>query len=77
MGFNLRTFSIEMLVRFYQADKIEGIGKAIGKTDGYIFADNKSSKIVKHWLKGDKEKATKIIEKYVSGITNEASSNSM
>ena len=76
MGFNLRIFNIEMLVKFYQQDKIEGIGKAIGKTDGYIFADNKSSKIVKHWLKGNKEKAIEIIEKYVSGITIEASSNS-
>jgi hypothetical protein len=76
MGFNLRTFNIEMLVRFYQVDKIDGIGKAIGKTDGYIFADNKSSKIVKHWLKGNKEKVIEIIEKYVSGITTEASSNS-
>ena len=76
MGFNLRTFDIEMLVRFYHVDKIEGIGKAIGKTDGYIFADNKYSKIVKHWLKGNKEKAIEIIEKYVSGITTQASTNS-
>ena len=75
MGFNSRIFSIEMLVRFYQNDKIEGIGKAIGKTDGFIFADSKSSKIVKHWMKGNKEKAIQIIEEHVSRITTETSSD--
>ena len=43
MGFNLRIFSIEMLASYYKNDKINGIGKAIGKTEGFIFTDNKSS----------------------------------
>lgn len=69
MGFNLRTFNIDMLVSYYNADKDNGIGRAIGKTDGFIFTDNKSSKVIKHWRKGNKERAIQIIEKYVSGIT--------
>ena len=69
MGFNLRIFSIGMLVSYYNGDKDNGIGKAIGKTEGFIFTDNKSSKVVKHWRKGNKEKAIQIMEKYVSGIT--------
>lgn len=69
MGFNLRIFSIDMLVSYYSTDKDNGIGKAIGKTEGFIFTDNKSSKVVKHWRKGNKEKAIQIMENYVSGIT--------
>lgn len=69
MGFNLRIFSIDMLVSYYNGDKNNGIGKAIGKTEGFIFTDNKSSKVVKHWRKGNKEKAIQIMENYVSGIT--------
>jgi hypothetical protein len=69
MGFNLRTFNIDMLVSYYNTDKDNGIGRAIGKTDGFIFTDNKSSKVIKHWRKGNKERAIQIIEKYVSGIT--------
>jgi hypothetical protein len=75
MGFNLRTFNIEMLTKFYLDDKIEGIGKAIGKTDGFIFADKKSSRIVNNWLKGNREKATQIIEEHVSRITTQTSSD--
>jgi len=69
MGFNLRIFSIDMLMSYYNSDKDNGIGIAIGKTEGFIFTDNKSSKVVKHWRKGNKEKAIQIMEKYVSGIT--------
>lgn len=69
MGFNLRIFDIKMLASYYNSDKDNGIGKAIGKTEGFIFTDNKSSKVVKHWRKGNKEKAIQIMEKYVSGIT--------
>jgi len=58
-----------MLLSYYKADKDNGIGRAIGKTEGFIFTDNKSSKVIKHWRKGNKEKAIQIMEKYVSGIT--------
>jgi hypothetical protein len=69
MGFNLRIFNIGMLLSYYKTDKDNGIGNAIGKAEGFIFTDNKSSKIVKHWRKGNKEKAIQLMEKYVSGIT--------
>jgi hypothetical protein len=58
-----------MLVSHYNADKDNGIGIAIGKTEGFIFTDKKSSKVIKHWRKGNKETAIQIIENYVSGIT--------
>jgi len=68
MGSNCRIFSIGTLAAYYNSDKENGIGRAIGKTEAFIFTDNKSSKVVEHWRKGNKEKAIQLMEKYVSGI---------
>lgn len=67
---NRRYFSMRMLTMYYLRDKENGIGNAIGKTEGFIFKGNKSEKIVTAWLKGNKDKANKLMEKYVSRISN-------
>lgn len=59
-----------MLSMHYSRDCENGIGNAIGKTEGFIFKGNKSEKIVTLWLKGDKVRANKLMEEYVSRITN-------
>jgi hypothetical protein len=66
---NKRYFSMRMLTMYYRRDKQNGIGIAIGKTEGFIFKGNKSEKIVTLWLQGKKDKANKLMEEYVSRIS--------
>ena len=67
---NKRYFSMKMLAMHYLRDNENGIGNAIGKTEGFIFKGNKSEKIVTTWLKGDRDEANKLMKNYVSRISN-------
>ena len=70
MGFNKRIFNIDMLVDFYNKDKVNCIKNAIGKTEAFTFKDDYSSKIILLWLDGNHDKSIQILEDYVSGITS-------
>ena len=57
MGFNKRIFSLSVLSRYFKEDEENGIGKSIGKTDGFIFNDEESRIIVDLWIRGKKDEA--------------------
>lgn len=75
MGFNKRYFSMEMLGNYHRGDRINGIQQAIGKTDGFIYKNDGSSKVIDLWFSGKKEEARKIMDEYVLRISTETSSN--
>jgi hypothetical protein len=68
MGFNKRIFSKEMLLEHHLWDRENGIKNAIGKTDGFIFADKISHQVIDLWMSDEKEKARKILDN-VSRVT--------
>ena len=63
MGFNKRYFNINMLLARYTNDRENGISKAIGKTDCFIYEDDISHNIIKLWMNNNKEEARKILDK--------------
>jgi hypothetical protein len=73
MGFNKRVINIKMFVEEYKKDPENAISNVIGKTDGFIFEDNLSVKIVDLFISEDRENANLIIENYVLGISAETS----
>jgi hypothetical protein len=75
MGFNKRIFSMEMLSNYYLRDNVSGIHLAIGKTDGFIFRDKLSSKVVDLWCSGNEDEARKIMEEYVLRIPSQVSTD--
>ena len=76
MGFNKRFFSMEMLANYHRGDRTNGIQQAIGKTDGFIFKDDGSSKVLDLWFNEKHEEARKIMDEYVLRISAKVSSNS-
>lgn len=75
MGFNKRIFNMQMLSSYYTADREVGISNAIGKTDGFIFQDVDSSRVISLWSEGNWDEARKIMEEYVLRIPAETSSD--
>jgi hypothetical protein len=64
---------MDLLVRRYNDDPENAIENAVGKTDGFIYTDEKSREIINLWLDGKEEKANKELKEYVSRIASKAS----
>lgn len=62
MGFNKRIFNTVMLLNYHSCDRENGIENAIGKTDGFIYEDEISQKVIKLWIVNSKEEARKILD---------------
>lgn len=70
MGFNKRYFNIDMLSRYYQEDPENGVTRAVGKTEGFIFEDEQSRKVIELWSKGKMDEANQILEEHVFRIAD-------
>ena len=62
MGFNKRIFNAEMLLEHHLEDRKNGVSRAIGKTDGFLFEDDVSRKVIEMWLKGERKEARKLLD---------------
>jgi len=70
MGFNKRYFNIDMLSSYYQEDPENGVTRAVGKTEGFIFEDEQSRKVIELWSQGKMDEANQILEEHVFRIAD-------
>jgi len=66
MSFNKRYFNIEGFINIYSLDGIKGIKKTFDKIDGFIFEDNKSSKVYDLIIDKKEVEAIKLLDKEFS-----------
>lgn len=63
-----KIINIDKVVTYYNMDNSQGIDILLKGYDTIIYEDDLSSKIVKNWKKGNKEKSIQLINNYVSRI---------
>ena len=73
MGFNKRIFNIDKLAMYYRQDPINGITNCVGRTEGFIFEDEISHRVIDLWSKNREEEANKILEEHVLRIADKIS----
>lgn len=61
-----RIININKILNYFNLEGIRGIESLIGKSEALVFEDNESKKIIRLYSKGKYEKATTLIQQYVS-----------